>query len=528
MNTRLKRENRGVLIIFILIIILFFSNIFGASGANYDAESVIDNAETYNLEEQDLQITITNIDEAITTEYDCTTLHIAVDETYFISGEETYCYIDLQQAGNNNCHSGKLIIEEGGSLTLTEINTITSGEIDNYGTLNVDSIYIKTGQTNGVKTIFYNSGTINAENGIAFGKGESWDELSDSEFLTFTCGSIINAGNSISFYINKPWFKVVGDMNASKISIYNTDGYNYAGNLIVDGCATIITEQLELGGNVNNVKIYGHIIADDIISTKNMYVSDDNENNTSGILTIGNASNNVKFVVDANSIMNLCFNPTSGGDDLGFCLGYLLYLSNETTNWIGDKNPEAEGDINNNINRSSPYWDIRNIKNNGDSLYSKKIIAAYNSYNDCMEEKNMASFLPIELVSFEYKDGKFIWATASETNNDYFVVEYSGNGHDWVECTEHIGSLSNAGYTYSTVPIIQINKSLFSYFRLKQVDLDGKCSYSRVIAISFFIENPCSDEYEGTKIQIRELRGKWFRRIDGGLIYCDKDNQESH
>ena len=140
----------------------------------------------------------------------------------------------------------------------------------------------------------------------------------------------------------------------------------------------------------------------------------------------------------------------------------------------------------------------------------------------------MASFLPIELVSFEYKDGKFIWATASETNNDYFVVEYSGNGHDWVECTEHIGSLSNAGYTYSAVPIIQINKSLFSYFRLKQVDLDGKSSYSRVIAISFFIENPCSDEYEGTKIQIRELRGKWFRRIDGGLIYCDKDNQESH
>ena len=75
---------------------------------------------------------------------------------------------------------------------------------------------------------------------------------------------------------------------------------------------------------------------------------------------------------------------------------------------------------------------------------------------------------------------------------------------------------------------MQINKSLFSYFRLKQVDLDGKCSYSRVITISFFIESPCSDEYEDTKIQIRELRGKWFRRIDGGLIYCDKDNQESH
>ena len=53
-------------------------------------------------------------------------------------------------------------------------------------------------------------------------------------------------------------------------------------------------------------------------------------------------------------------------------------------------------------------------------------------------------------------------------------------------------------------------------------------SYTRVIAISFFIESPCSDEYEGTKIQIRELGGKWFRRINGGLIYCDKDNQEPH
>ena len=152
-------------------------------------------------------------------------------------------------------------------------------------------------------------------------------------------------------------------------------------------------------------------------------------------------------------------------------------------------------------------------------------IAAYASYSDCINEVNMASFLPIELVSFSYSKGenKFIWKTASETNNDYFVVEYSRNGKDWVECSEHVSSVSANGYSYSVKPNMSIN-SLFSYFRLKQVDYNGEYSYSNVITVSFSVDNPCSKEYESSKVQIREMGGKWFRVINGELIYCENDN----
>ncbi len=39
-------------------------------------------------------------------------------------------------------------------------------------------------------------------------------------------------------------------------------------------------------------------------------------------------------------------------------------------------------------------------------------------------------------------------------------------------------------------------------------------------------KNCCSDEYSGNKIQIRELGNKWFRLINGELIYCENDNEE--
>ena len=144
------------------------------------------------------------------------------------------------------------------------------------------------------------------------------------------------------------------------------------------------------------------------------------------------------------------------------------------------------------------------------------------TYNDHKSE-----LLPIELVSFAFdkSTNDFVWTTASETNNDYFVVEYSKNGKDWVECTEHVQSLSNKGYTYGTEPIMPINESLFSYFRLKQVDLNGEYSYSDVITVSFTVENPCSEEYEHSKMKIREFGNRYYRLINGELIYCENDNE---
>jgi hypothetical protein len=94
--------------------------------------------------------------------------------------------------------------------------------------------------------------------------------------------------------------------------------------------------------------------------------------------------------------------------------------------------------------------------------------------------------LPVVLVGFKaVKDNdkvKINWQTASEINNDYFVVESSVNGADF----EPIARIQGAGnsntvisYEYNDIR----NITDIVYYRLKQVDFDGRISYSKIISV---------------------------------------------
>ncbi|MBX7225900.1 MAG: T9SS type A sorting domain-containing protein [Chitinophagales bacterium] len=94
--------------------------------------------------------------------------------------------------------------------------------------------------------------------------------------------------------------------------------------------------------------------------------------------------------------------------------------------------------------------------------------------------------LPIELLSFlGWNDGpinRLEWVTASEFNNDYFIVERSVNARDFdaIGTVDAVGnSQVNTKYPFvDSTPNFGIN-----YYRLKQVDNDGKYTYSKIIAI---------------------------------------------
>ncbi len=94
--------------------------------------------------------------------------------------------------------------------------------------------------------------------------------------------------------------------------------------------------------------------------------------------------------------------------------------------------------------------------------------------------------LPIELLSFnaEY-DGKNVrlyWATSSETNNDFFTVEKSADGIDFIEA----GYVEGAGNSNSVIEYSFTDENPFTltYYRLKQTDFDGACTYSQIIGVS--------------------------------------------
>ncbi len=114
--------------------------------------------------------------------------------------------------------------------------------------------------------------------------------------------------------------------------------------------------------------------------------------------------------------------------------------------------------------------------------------------------------LPVELISFEgfIEDNsvKLEWSTASEVNNDYFQVEKSSNGIDFEILTVISGNGNsntvNDYYTYDDLPL---NKQTM-YYRLKQVDFDGKFEYSEILSVNIeseiqqnckfdIIPNPC-------------------------------------
>lgn len=97
-----------------------------------------------------------------------------------------------------------------------------------------------------------------------------------------------------------------------------------------------------------------------------------------------------------------------------------------------------------------------------------------------------ANPLPIELVEFvAIPLGDYVelqWSTLSELNNDYFTVERSADGIEFME----IGFLAGAGTTQERInynyednsPLVGIN-----YYRLKQTDFDKSISYSEIIKV---------------------------------------------
>lgn len=94
--------------------------------------------------------------------------------------------------------------------------------------------------------------------------------------------------------------------------------------------------------------------------------------------------------------------------------------------------------------------------------------------------------LPIELMSFvaRYQSPLVYirWQTASELNNDYFVLEKSYNGVDFTP----IYKVTGAGTTHHTHTYSFSDERPFdgmNYYRLQQVDLDKNMSYSEVISV---------------------------------------------
>ena len=125
------------------------------------------------------------------------------------------------------------------------------------------------------------------------------------------------------------------------------------------------------------------------------------------------------------------------------------------------------------------------------------------SYNSYSGGATSCVILDAEIVSFtaKLKENKVVflkWLTVSEVDNDYFSIERSLDGENYLE----IGQVTGYGTTQQTQSYQFIDRyPAFgnNYYRLKQIDLDGKFTYSPVRVINRSIQeaiiynNPVED-----------------------------------
>lgn len=118
--------------------------------------------------------------------------------------------------------------------------------------------------------------------------------------------------------------------------------------------------------------------------------------------------------------------------------------------------------------------------------YHYEIFTYLNPWNSKTDAPNLTIFtLPVDLVYFNYattKDEvKLLWQTASELNNSHFEIYKSTDAITF----EKIGEVTGMGTTseqtdYSFKDTEFLTKQ---YYKLKQVDFDGRYEYSEVIFV---------------------------------------------
>lgn len=132
-------------------------------------------------------------------------------------------------------------------------------------------------------------------------------------------------------------------------------------------------------------------------------------------------------------------------------------------------------------------WELQGEHDNDTQSENEGILTVVRSgltgFSDFAVAKNDVGPLPVELLYFQADSHaeddlvELTWATATETNNDFFTIERSGNTIQ----SEIIGSVNGAGNSSEIIsyrftdhePLPGLN-----YYRLKQTDYDGSFEYT--------------------------------------------------
>jgi hypothetical protein len=367
----------------------------------------------------------------------------------------------------NSVQNINFVVGSGASLTVNTGFTLTR----NNRSLTIDGTMTNNGTlTNNVTLTISSTGTF-TNNGTVNNGNSGGDNINNSGVLTNN-GTI----NVLTGRLDNQGTGTLNNSATGVINVFigatlrNQNDLNNNGTIINNGtvnAAVGINDLFTNNGTIVNNLTLNVNGGGTLLNTVNGTIT----NNNGGTLTV----NATAFLINNGLLDN-------GGNVNNY---------NSITN-SGTFNNNSGGVLNNGNSVGDIFDNTGILNNNAGATINNFPGATINStngtYNDNGGAYNGAGPLPIELLSFTGKplDAtiQLHWETASETENAYMAVERSRDGIHFQE----IGQRKGAGTTtlrqvYTLVdatPLFGIN-----YYRLRQVDRDGKPTYHPMIAVDF-------------------------------------------
>lgn len=129
----------------------------------------------------------------------------------------------------------------------------------------------------------------------------------------------------------------------------------------------------------------------------------------------------------------------------------------------------------------------------------------------------LSVMLPIELSYFEVTQSEdelsFEWATESESNNDYFTIEYSLDGNNFYSIATVDGAGNSSEQVLYSSSVSADRFSGVVYFRLRQTDFDGQSTYSETHAINVQGINERFEIYPNPATTVITISGEEFSSV---------------
>lgn len=230
-----------------------------------------------------------------------------------------------------------------------------------------------------------------------------------------------------------------------------------------------------------------------------------NNNTIDGCLTVEHQSSWYYINIQSGGSLEMLIDPTNNSNDYDFAVWGPFTAANAWANCPPTSMPTrcSYSSLSNLTGMQAGYFD--NSENSGGDSFVAPLntvagevyilivdnwSATGDPYNlswggtanlDCIPVP-----LPIELADFNGKNignlNRIKWTTVSEMANDYFILERSDDNENWIS----IDNQSGAGFSDSETNYYFDDygyRSTLNYYRLSQVDYDGKINYYKTITI---------------------------------------------